>query len=39
MKKKVLSVLLSTAMVASMLVGCGGGSDAPAAPAADNSGS
>ncbi len=36
MKKKVLSVLLSTAMVASMLVGCGGGSDAPAA---DNSGS
>lgn len=27
MKKKVLSVLLSTAMVASMLVGCGGGSD------------
>lgn len=39
MKKKVLSVLLSTAMVASMLIGCGGGSDAPAAPAADNGGS
>lgn len=41
MKKKVLSVLLSTAMVASMLVGCGGGSGetTPAAPAADNSGS
>lgn len=38
MKKKVLSVLLSAAMVASMLVGCGGG-DTPAAPAADNAGS
>ena len=36
MKKKVLSVLLSTAMIASMLVGCGGGSDTPAAPAADS---
>lgn len=39
MKKKVLSVLLSTAMVASMLVGCGGSGDTPAAPAADNGGS
>ena len=38
MKKKVLSVLLSAAMVASMLVGCGGG-DTPVAPAADNAGS
>ncbi len=38
MKKKVLSVLLSTAMAASMLAGCGG-SDTPAAPAADNGGS
>lgn len=31
MKKKVLSVLLSTAMIASVLVGCGGDSAAPAA--------
>jgi hypothetical protein len=31
MKKKVLSVLLSTAMVASLLVGCGSSSEAPAA--------
>lgn len=31
MKKKVLSVILSTAMIASVLAGCGGGSDAPAA--------
>lgn len=43
MKKKVLSVILSTAMIASVLAGCGGGSDAPAAdggsteaPAADD---
>ncbi len=35
MKKKVISVLLSTAMVASMLVGCGGGSGDTAAPAAE----
>lgn len=35
MKKKVLSVLLSATMVASMLAGCGGGSDTPA-PAADS---
>lgn len=35
MKKKVLSVLLSTAMIASVLVGCGGDSAAPATPAAD----
>ncbi|MCR5208660.1 MAG: hypothetical protein K6C99_00435, partial [Lachnospiraceae bacterium] len=34
MKKKVLSVLLSTAMVASLLVGCGGGSET-SEPAAD----
>ena len=31
MKKKVLSVILSTAMIASVLAGCGGGSEAPAA--------
>lgn len=46
MKKKVLSVILSTAMIASVLAGCGGGSEAPAAdggsaeaeaPAADGS--
>lgn len=42
MKKKVLSVLLSTAMIASVLAGCGGDSAAPAAdggttaPAADS---
>ena len=39
MKKKVLGAFLSVAMVASMLVGCGGGEAAPAAetaaPAAD----
>ena len=37
MKKKVLSVLLSTAMVATLLVGCGGSSEAPATeePAAE----
>lgn len=36
MKKKVLSVLLSTAMVASLLVGCGDNGSAPAdQPAAD----
>lgn len=35
MKKKVISVLLSTAMVASLLAGCGSGSDS-AAPAADD---
>ena len=34
MKKKVLGTLLSVAMVASMLVGCGGGSTETAAPAA-----
>ncbi len=31
MKKKVLSALLTTTMLASMLVGCGSGNDAPAA--------
>ncbi len=31
MKKKVLSALLTTAMLASMLVGCGSSNDAPAA--------
>lgn len=42
MKKKVLSVLLSTAMIASVLAGCGGDSATPAAdggttaPAADS---
>lgn len=34
MKKKVLSVLLSTAMITSLLVGCGGGGS-QSAPAAD----
>ena len=34
MKKKVLGTLLSVAMVASMLVGCGGGEAETAAPAA-----
>ena len=31
MKKKVLSALLTTAMLASMLVGCGNSNDAPVA--------
>lgn len=35
MKKKVLSVLLSTAMIASVLAGCGGGGT-ESAPAADS---
>lgn len=35
MKKKVLSALLSVTMVASLLVGCGGGSAATEAPAAE----
>ena len=34
MKKKVLGAFLSVAMVASMLVGCGGGEAAPAAETA-----
>ncbi len=34
MKKKVLSVILSTAMIASVLAGCGGGSAEAEAPAA-----
>lgn len=34
MKKKVLGTLLSVAMVASMLVGCGGGEAETSAPAA-----
>ena len=34
MKKKVLGTLLSVAMVASMLVGCGGSAEEAAAPAA-----
>ena len=34
MKKKVLAALLSTAMVATLLTGCGGGgTEEPAAPA------
>lgn len=33
MKKKVLSVILSTAMIASVLAGCGGGGEAPTAAA------
>lgn len=38
MKKKLLSTLLCVSMAATMLVGCGGSSDAPAdAPAADDS--
>lgn len=37
MKKKVISVLLSTAMVASVLAGCGSDSGSTAAPAADDS--
>ncbi len=36
MKKKLLSVLLVGAMMTTMLTGCGGGSDTPAAPAADS---
>ena len=36
MKKKVLSALLSVAMVASLLVGCGGGAASSSAPAADS---
>lgn len=36
MKKKFLSVLLVGAMMATMLTGCGGGSDNAAAPAADS---
>lgn len=35
MKKKVLSALLTTAMLASMLVGCGSSNDAPAAASTD----
>lgn len=35
MKKKVLGTFLSVAMVASMLAGCGGGSEEAAAPAAE----
>ena len=34
MSRKVLSVLLATAMTASLLVGCGGSAAAPAADAA-----
>ena len=36
MKKKLLSVLLVGAMMTTILTGCGGGSDTPAAPAADS---
>ena len=36
MKKKLLSVLLVGAMMTTMLTGCGGGSDTPAAPVADS---
>lgn len=39
MKKKVLSIMLSTAMIASVLAGCGGGDAAAPAPAADEGGS
>ena len=35
MKKKVLSALLTTAMLASMLVGCGSSNDAPAAASSE----
>lgn len=35
MKKKLLSALLSVAMVATLLVGCGGTTEEPAAPAED----
>lgn len=35
MKKKVLSALLTTAMLASMLVGCGSSNDAPAATSSE----
>ena len=35
MKKKVLSALLTTAMLASMLVGCGNSNDAPAAASSE----
>ena len=35
MKKKVLSALLSVAMVATLLVGCGSAPEETAAPAAD----
>ena len=37
MKKKILSVVLCTAMVTSMLVGCGGKEKESSAPAADDS--
>ena len=37
MKKKVLSMVLATSMVAAALVGCGGGASETAAPAADTS--
>lgn len=35
MKKKILATLISLSMVASVLVGCGGGSDTSSAPATD----
>lgn len=35
MKKKLLSVILATSMIASVLVGCGSSAAAPAAPVAD----
>ena len=35
MKRKVLSALLSVAMIATLLVGCGGDKPAQDAPAAD----
>lgn len=35
MKKKILATLISLSMVASVLVGCGGGSDTGSAPATD----
>ena len=35
MKKKLLSVLLCTAMITTVLAGCGSGSDAGSAPAAE----
>ena len=35
MKRKVLGMVLATSMVAATLVGCGGGSEQAAAPAAD----
>ena len=37
MKKKVLSVLMSVAMMSTLLAGCGSSADSADAPAADSS--